>query len=86
MDIDVCVYQVEIKEKEQMSTEHDENADKLALFKKIMSSPLDDLASCGGVIHHLVDTANVLNLESTRQYKMIEQHESFEWDALKEEQ
>ena len=69
-----------------MSHEHDPNSDKLALFKKIMSSPLDDLVSCGGVVHHMVDTANVLNLESTRQYKMIEQHESFEWDALKEEQ
>ena len=69
-----------------MSHEHDPNSDKLALFKKIMSSPLDDLVSCGSVVHHMVDTANVLNLESTRQYKMIEQHESFEWDALKEEQ
>ena len=51
MDIDVCVYQVEIKEKETMNHHHDENSDQLALFKKIMSSPLDDLHHCDHLAH-----------------------------------
>ena len=51
-----------------------------------MSSPLDDLGPCTAAVHHAQDPAEIVNLESTRQYKLIEDHDSFDWEALKEEQ
>lgn len=65
MSIDVCVYQVEIKERETYKDFHNENFEKLKLFKKIMSSPLDDLVSSKSRPFR-IDDADVINMESTR--------------------